>query len=205
MRSLSFPFWTSPAQADMVLFSFFFFIFFSWKELSSQLFDFDLVCPQCFCLLTSDPYQSSLCTPCIGSASLSGDWICRAFAADQAYNLSGSFLTQFPSSAGEQCLALWVGHLYPFSLLFFLKRIAPDLHGWQLCCPSEVTFSAGLAIFVHKLLESASCHRVTRLQTPGCSKLVFNTSDRLFRCFTQLLPPSLRCFWNALPTESEIL
>lgn len=66
-----------------------------------------------------------------------------------------------------------------------------------------------VAILVHKLLESASCHRVTRLQTPGCPKLVFNTSDRqtdrLFRCFAQLLAPSLNFFWNALPTESKIL
>lgn len=35
----------------------------------------------------------------------------------------------------------------------------------------------GEAIFVHELLESASCHRATRLQTPGCYKLVFSTSD----------------------------
>lgn len=110
-----------------------------------------------------------------------------------------TFPTQFPSSAGEQSRAASP----PLTVLFFLRRVVPNLHGWQLCCPSEVTFSAGLVIFEHKLLESASCHRVTRLQTPGCSKLVFNTSGRLFRCFTQLLSPSLR-FYSGMLCQQNV-
>lgn len=61
------------------------------------------------------------------------------------------------------------------------------------------------AVFVHTLLESASCHRVSRLQMPGCYKLVFSTSYKLFKCFAQLFAPTLRFLWNALPTEGRIL
>lgn len=88
-------------------------------------------------------------------------------------------------------------------MLFFSKE--------SFSIPSQVTacYSAGMtfreAVFVRKLLESASCHRVSRLQTPGCYKLVFSTSYKLFKCFVQLFSPTSRFLWNALPTEGRIL
>lgn len=194
----------------MVLFSFFFFFFiffFSWKELSSQVFLtltwFVLsafVCsPQ---ILTSHPcvLYAWAHHPCLGTGFAEHLLQTRlpTFLEHSSLSFQAQLESRVPGPASRAPSPL-------LTILFFLRRVAPNLHGRQLCCPSEVTFIVGLVIFVHKLLESASCHRVTRLQTPGCSKLVFNTSDRLFRCFTQLLSPSPRLFWNALPTESKIL
>ena len=54
LRSLAFPCWSHPTQADVAQFGFFVlwcFFFFqknsAWKEIRNQLFDFDLICPHC--------------------------------------------------------------------------------------------------------------------------------------------------------------
>lgn len=136
LRSLSFPLWSSPTQADVALFGFFFFseklymkrvkepAFWLWLELSS-------LSQRSLYILTSDPYQSSMCIPCMGSASLSVKWICRAFAAGQASSLAGQFLTHgFQAHLGSEAAGPASRAGCPFfTILVLLRRAAPYLHG----------------------------------------------------------------------------
>lgn len=137
LRSLSFPLWSSPTQVHVALFGFFFFFLknSTWKGLRNQLSDFwvelSLLSQRSFYILTSDPYWSSMCIPCMGSASLSVKWICRAFAAGQASSLAGQFLTRgFQAHLGSEAAGPASRAGCPFfTILVLLRRAAPYLRG----------------------------------------------------------------------------